>query len=223
VSVHFPKAAGTSLRKQFEALFGDAAYMDYGHDPLTLPYAGAAAFPEGRRLVHGHFRADRYACPDAYLMTFLREPVDNLISTYFYWRGFRKPGHDLHARFLRDRPSLVEFATYPGIQRLMSETYFGGFDMERFNFIGFHETRDRDMRALASILQLDLDASIQDNKTRATVGRLWTTMDRNTIDRLKHHLADDIDFYNRMMAMHSNPSRVQSRIAAHAAAIVVGA
>lgn len=217
VSVHFPKAAGTSLRKQFVALLGDAVYTDYGHDPLTAPGAKAVAFPEGRRVVHGHFRADRYVCPDAYLITFLREPVDNLISTYFYWRGFRKPGNELMARFLRDKPSLVEFATYPGIQRLMSETYFGGFDMERFDFIGFHETRDRDIHALASVLNLDLDASIRDNKTRATIGRLWTAMDRNTIKRVKHHLVDDIDFYNRTMATRGNSSRAQSHIAAPAA------
>jgi hypothetical protein len=220
--VHFPKAAGTALRKQFVALLGDAVHNDTDHDPLISPRANPVAFPEGRRVVHGHFRPDRYVCADGYLMTFLREPVDNLISTYFYWRGFRKPVHDLLARFLRDRPSLVEFATYPGIQRLMSETYFGGFDMERFDFIGFHETRDRDMRALASILHLDLDGSIRDNKTRATLGRLWTTMDCNTISRVRRHLADDIDFYNRAMAARRNPSPVQSRIAAPAA-IVVGA
>lgn len=201
VSLHFPKAAGTSLRAQFAALVGDRAHMDYSHDPLTPSGAGVSEFPQGKRLVHGHFHARRYASTDAYLFTFLREPVDNLISTYFYWRAFRRPGHELHARFLRDRPSLAEFATYPGIQRLMSETYFGDFDMARFDFIGFHETRDCDIQSLASALHLNLSASVQENKSRAAFGRIWARLDRNTINRVKHHLADDIDFYNLMAAV----------------------
>jgi hypothetical protein len=196
ISLHFPKAAGTSLKNQLQSLLGDDVLMDYSHDPVTPAGAATAEFPRGKRVVHGHFRASRYASSQAYWVTFLREPVDNLISIYFYWRSLRKPGHELHARFLRDKPSILEFSTYPTIQRLMSETYFGGFDMNRFDFIGFHDTRSRDMRTLAHALDLELQASIHDNKTAVTDERCRVLNDREVIGKLKHRLADDIEFYN---------------------------
>ncbi len=196
VSLHLPKAAGTSLKSQFTALLGNAVHTDYRHDPLTPAGAESAEFPMGKRVVHGHFRASRYASSQAYFITFLREPVDNLISIYFYWSTFRRPGHELHARFLRDRPSPLEFATYPGIQRLMSETYFGGFDMNRFDFIGFHDTRDQDLLRLARILKLNFRPRVHENKTAASSERRQIESDAAMIGQLRRKLTDDIDFYD---------------------------
>jgi Sulfotransferase family len=196
VSLHMPKAAGTSLKAQYVALLGNAVHTDYRHDPLTPAGSENAEFPRGKRVVHGHFRASRYASSQAFFVTFLREPADNLISIYFYWSSFRQPGHDLHARFLRDQPSLLEFATYPGIRRLMSETYFGGFDMSRFDFIGFHDTRNEDLLRLARILNLNFRPWVHKNKTAASPERRQIENDPVLISELRRRLADDIDFYD---------------------------
>jgi hypothetical protein len=172
ISVHFPKAAGSSLWAQFARLLGDKAALDITHDPFTLAGSESAEFPVEKALVHGHFRAGRYESTDAYWMTFLRHPVDNLISIYFYWKSLKEPGHSLHARFLVEAPSILEFALYPGINRLMSETYFGGFDMARFAFIGFYETRDIGLARLGNELGLPLVADVHENRTKETVERL---------------------------------------------------
>jgi glycosyltransferase involved in cell wall biosynthesis/SAM-dependent methyltransferase len=197
ISVHFPKAGGSSLHTQFAALIGDGLLLDYDHDPLTACGSDRARFPDGKRIVHGHFRADCYAGSPAYLMTFLREPVDNLISFYFYWLAEKTATHDVHARFLREQPSILEFANYPQIRRLMSETYFGDFDMERFDFIGFHESREADLARLAAILALPLVADVHENKTVASSQREALRTDDETIERLERLLADDIAFYWR--------------------------
>jgi hypothetical protein len=47
-------------------------------------------------------------------MTFLRYP-DNLISIYFLWKALPEPAHELHEQFLRERPSVLQFAKYLGI------------------------------------------------------------------------------------------------------------
>ncbi len=83
ISVHFPKAGGTSLHTQLAGLLHDDLVFDWTHDPLTPAGAEIGTFPVGKRIVHGHFRAQRYSGVDAYWMTFLRHPVDNLISIYF--------------------------------------------------------------------------------------------------------------------------------------------
>lgn len=195
VSVHFPKAAGSSLKEQFVHLLGDLVYLDYARGPLAADDSGISDFPEGKVLVHGHFPAARYASSLATMITFLREPVDNLISIYFFWRAFAKPTNALHARFLAERPSLPAFARYPKIQRLMSQTYFGNVDLRRFSFVGFHETRDADMLRLSSLLELPLDPSLHLNKTKEFADRDIVSQDRSVTDALKDVLYDDVSFY----------------------------
>lgn len=211
LSVHFPKAAGSSLHVQFVKLLGDRLaldYMhDYTHDPLTSAGRETAEFPNGKRIVHGQFRAQRYASANAYWMTFLRHPVDNLISIYFYWKALPEAGHALHARFLRERPSILEFATYPGITCLMSETYFGNFDMSRFDFIGFHENRQADIARLAKAINLPLSAAIHENRTSESAERLELESDVSVRSKLTDLLAQDVGFYERMQRRKTNSPR----------------
>ena len=141
VSVHFPKAGGSSLRTQLQSAFGAALLLDYSHDPLGQ--AGnyvADSLPPSVQMVHGHFRATRYAgVRDAAMITFLRNPIDCLLSVYYFWLDYPRNENSVHGRFLDERPTIIEFARWSLLQRLMSATYFGGFDMNRFSFVGFHE------------------------------------------------------------------------------------
>ena len=198
VSVHFPKAAGSSLKAQFEALLGDQVLFDYGHDPLVVADRQVVAFPDGKRLVHGHFHPSRYSQTEGYWLTFLRHPVDNLFSIYFYWLDLPEPGHRVHARFLRERPSVLDFAAYPGISTLMSETYFGGVDMRRFDLIGFHETRTADLGRLGADLGLSLAAETHENRTAETAERQETKADPALRRRIADLLAADMAFYDRL-------------------------
>jgi SAM-dependent methyltransferase len=203
LSVHFPKAAGSSLQVQFMKLLGDEVILDYGHDPLTPAGMETADFPDRKTLVMGHFRAQRYASADAFWMTFLRHPVDNLISIYFFWKLLPE-AHALHARFLREQPSILEFAMYPGLRNLMSETYFGGFDMNRFDFIGFHENREDDIVRLAKAINLPLLAAIHENRTSESAERLELESDVSVRSKLTDLLAQDVGFYERMLRRKTN-------------------
>jgi SAM-dependent methyltransferase len=200
VSIHFPKAAGSSLKAQFVSLLGDRVTLDYTHDPLTPSGKEMARFPQGKRLVHGHFRAKRYdSANDAYWMTFLRHPIDNLISIYFFWRNLPEElGHALHTRFLREQPSILEFAAYPGVTRLMSESYFGDFDIGRLDFIGFYEDREASFSRLAKDLGLPLVASLHENRTSESIERLEIEADISIRRRLNDLLACDLSFYERL-------------------------
>ena len=111
VYVHFPKAAGTSittaLRNHYrESLMGDYDHQppfDWSHDPPSVDHVV--------RAVSGHFHADRYVkYSSAFRFTFLREPVDNLISIYYFWLTYPFDGYPAHRRFLDERPTIFEFA-----------------------------------------------------------------------------------------------------------------
>lgn len=185
-----------------EAAWGARVIFDYyKHDPLTLSGCDTAdGLPRGARAVHGHFRPHRYDCfKKAFRLTFLREPVDNLISIYCYWKSCPEHGNHVHSRFLAEQPSILEFATYGGLQTLASETYFGGYDMGRFDFIGFHETRAKDLPELASLLGLPLGEDVHENRTSGNE-RQELASNPQIIAHLKTCLSKDINFYESLFA-----------------------
>lgn len=198
LSVHLPKSGGTSVRGSLERQFGQRALFDYGRGPLgpdrDLVEPG---LPEGIDLVHGHFRPARYeAVQDAFRFTFLRQPVDLLLSFYFFWRTMPHQGLALHRRFLDEQPALEDFATWAPIQRLSSETFFGGYDMARFDFIGFHETRGPDMLRLNALAGLQLEPERRDNVTmNGDTERAEIRADVRRMAALRDLLIDDVRFY----------------------------
>jgi hypothetical protein len=110
-------------------------------------------------------------------------------------------GNPVHIRFLREQPDIFGFARYPVFSGLMSRTYFGGFDMQRFDFIGFHESRDRDIEVLGGLLGLPLRAELHENRTYAAPERQALQADRTAMGSLRDLLAEDVRFYDRMRGL----------------------
>ena len=201
ISIHFPKAAGSSLGGQFEAHFGKAMAYDYNHDPLG-PNADLEdqQIEPGIRIVHGHFRARRYAAvPDTTYVTVLREPLDNLLSIYYFWMDFPPHHNPVHNRFLEEKPTPEAFATYPGMSTLMSEHYFGGFDMDRMHFVAFHDRRAIDIPRLGESLAVPLKAEIHVNPTsdKHFAARREVLDDPARCSRIRDILRADVNFFER--------------------------
>jgi hypothetical protein len=211
VSVHFPKAAGVSLQQIFLACFGDKVMFDYDHDPVININRQKSIFPKDKCVVHGHFSADQYNCDDAFLLTFLRHPISNLFSIYYYWKSIPRSGVQLHERFLNEEPSIIDFAKYPRIKTLMSEVYFGNFDMKRFDFIGFYESRDSDIRQLSGLLGVPLSVDVKENITPASKERRILESDKRTNDCLKDLLSADIAFYEKILASRGGQDLIRVR------------
>ena len=200
VYIHFPKAAGTSLIRDLRAHYGDTLLADYTHLPPLNWSHDPAYVPDGVRAVCGHFHADRYVghgCPLRF--TFLREPVDNLISIYYFWRNFPPSGYPAHERFLRDNPTIFEFATYPELRYLASDAYFGGVDLTAVDFVGFYEQRSTGMQQLSAMLDLPLRPEVYVNRTSSAFDdeRNELKSDSRAMARLREMLADDVAFYER--------------------------
>jgi len=160
------------------------------------------SLPSGIRAVHGHFRPQRYdGVRNAFRLTFLREPVDNLISIYCFWKNCSEHGNPVHSKFLAEHPSIVDFALYEGIQTLASEVYFGGYDMRRFDFIGFYETLGEDLAKLSARLGIRLSKDVHENKTAlgGDERREWVCSPA-VVNQLRRSLAQDIRFYESFRA-----------------------
>lgn len=205
ISLHLPKSGGTSVRVALAEQFGERAFFDYGRGPLG-PHRDLreAALKPGIDLVHGHFRPARYdAVGDAFRFTFLRRPIDLLLSFYFFWRTMPHEGLALHQRFLDEQPTIEAFAAWDPIRRLTSDTFFGGYDMARFDFIGFHETRHEDMARLNALANLRLDGGRHENATAGdSTERNELRSDARRMKVLEDLLIDDTRFYERMRQQH---------------------
>lgn len=197
VSIHVPRTAGSSLWGQFSNAFGNEFLADYDHDPLSdWPAQIRAPWPEGKRVIHGHFRPERYLNSITYLITFLRHPVPLVTALYCAWKRIR-PMHATHSRFWRERPELITFASWRPIRSLMSETYFGGFDMSRFNFIGTYEDRKEDLARLGKTLGIKLSEDWHDNRLEKRDEREKLEADSMVQESLRKILANDVRFYLR--------------------------
>lgn len=186
--------------------------LDYGHDPADPATPAPASLADetarqiGRlrnvRVVHGHFPIRKYdAVQHCARVVMLRNPVENIISIYYFWdhlarTGYRD-GHALFKRFCHERPSLVEFAQFPTFRHLMSSTYFGGYRMQNFDIIGDFADRTTYCEALSQLMNVRLDASIAANRSPLSDVREDVSRDVRIVRELHDLLRDDIAFYER--------------------------
>src|SRR5437868_9585637 len=149
ISVHAPKAGGTSISHILASAFASAFLTDYAEDPADPRsprnidpdsyFSRKRVLPDGVRCLHGHFHPGQFdLSDDVFLFTLLRHPLDNIISIYFFWKTLSSQGQPLHDYFSSRQLDILDMARLPLLRHLYSRTYFGSFDMSRFNLIGCH-------------------------------------------------------------------------------------
>ncbi|KQT53611.1 hypothetical protein ASG52_05730 [Methylobacterium sp. Leaf456] len=216
VFVHVPKCAGTSLRQGIAAAIGeDRIFLDYDNNPANPAsahridpegsarrFADGAAALLGRRIAYGHLHPAKYRAvwPEARWMTVLRDPIDRLISHYFFWKqdaGFAS--HPIRDYVLRHELSLIDFARLPFSRFFLHRTYFGGLQLQDFSFVG----RAEDFAGIAGAIGDVLETTVPVLAVNA--GRMrGEARSQEEIERarpaLAELLADEIAFYRQWTA-----------------------
>jgi len=204
VSIHVPKTGGTSFYSALRDHYGDALVEDNDHVPgaghdLSEP----AIVPDHARAVHGHFRGDRYLdYADAFHITFLRDPAEQLISNYFFWLTYPPSGNWLHDKLLSERPDVLTYAReYSGS---LLRGFFGGMDITRLDYVGFADRRVQDCRALSRLLGIHIEPYILENPTvlppHLQVQRDEVAADPHVMAGIKDALELDYKFYDMFRA-----------------------
>jgi hypothetical protein len=139
VSVHVPKCGGTSFRQILYGLFGSRVWFNY-EGAFSQAQVRPELVPAGTSVIHGHFLADAFdrAFPDRRLMTWVREPVERVVSNYQHF--LRSPDmRDDCCRALHERKlDLRGFADLEWM-RNMATRYLANKPVEDFEFIGVTE------------------------------------------------------------------------------------
>ncbi|HUI62200.1 MAG TPA: sulfotransferase family 2 domain-containing protein [Steroidobacteraceae bacterium] len=113
IFLHIPKAAGTTLHSILEKHYAPASQLS-----VYDPEQAARVLPqwpierrEAIRLLKGHvaFGLHRYLVGDTTYITFVRDPVERIVSHYYYVR--RMPSHYLYKQVMGRNMSLGDYAT----------------------------------------------------------------------------------------------------------------
>jgi len=151
VSIHVPKCAGTSFRRVLTEICGARIWYNYG-TIFSRDQARAELVPRGTQFIHGHFLADAFddLFPGRRLVTWVRHPVERLVSNYLHF--LRSPDmRDDCCRAVHERKlSLRQFSDLEWMQNEASR-YLANKPVQDFEFIGITEKFGASIREFCRI------------------------------------------------------------------------
>jgi len=166
ISVHLPKTAGKSFQAALETRFGDSLLEDYGSFPINTPryerqraaleasLSSAEADLAGVECIHGHFLPVKYLLlatrRDLTFVTWVRDPIQRLLSHYHYWRKTDQPGTapPLRRKMLEEDWSVKRFCLGDEMRNTYAQ-FLWAFPIENFDFIGVTEYYEEDLAYFA--------------------------------------------------------------------------
>jgi len=178
ISVHLRKCAGTTFRKQLYGAFQNRVLFDYGDEIgsswpssfLKRAVSEKKAFNSAKYLesnfdiIHGHFYKSKYDAikVDKKYITFLRHPVQRVLSNYFY----------LKRNISRTNPdslivnklgfSLEEYIRDPDSCNLQAQ-YLESTNLNEFDFVGIVERYDESISKLSFNLGVSFEVATPAN------------------------------------------------------------
>jgi ubiquinone/menaquinone biosynthesis C-methylase UbiE len=156
ISVHVPKTAGATfghmVLPQIYSL--EKIFYDYEFLPVEVLQD---KFTSKTKVIHGHFPAIKYqkAYPNAKIIVWLRNPINRLISWYYFWLTFptnEPTSGKFHKYVVNNQIGFEEFIDLQDAQNDISRCYFQGINLENFQFIGIQEFFREDLWELQQLL-----------------------------------------------------------------------
>ena len=222
ISLHLPKTGGNSFLQALQSAFGSSLRQDYSDMSRIQGYltgeltAQEIAEPQieaiehGTRCIHGHFLPAKYiSIEDQFelqFVTWLRNPVDRLVSHYNFFRRSYEPATagPLFRRIIEEDWSLEKFCFSDEYRNVYSK-YLWHFPYERFDFVGLIECYDEDLDFFSRRF---LDTTVKASKLNCAVSgdEAGTRIDIGFRREVAGFHADDVALYER--ALHEREQRV---------------
>lgn len=148
ISLHIPKTAGTSFRANLLHVYGKKGVARFdilkGKIWLDEKEFTGDVLPAHIRVIHGHFVYAELASrlnitPQMKKITWLREPVERVVSNYFYLADMMKyymqeEKHHINVLSKMQR-TLEEYAADP-LNRNRMSSFLTGISLNEFDFVG---------------------------------------------------------------------------------------
>jgi len=192
ISLHIPKCGGQSVRRVLKDGFGDHFYLHYFQKRNDMPEK--VELRPGI-CIHGHFNNTKGFGSDDYypevdqFITFLRDPLEIMISNFFFWKktararqiklGYLKEGDENDYRDIEDffekRPVSHIPNFLPGYMTI--ENFKEVFE-EKFVHIGIVEDMQTSLTAMAKKLGFEFSEDVWLNKSQRDEGVSQKTKER---------------------------------------------
>jgi len=205
VSIHVPKSAGLTFQKHLTHIFGQRVIWDYNHtdrpdyapEKIT-PYILAQLRTNKTTVIHGHLFLSKYRhIPGLQRAMWFRNPVQRLLSHYYYW--LRAPDMDhpncvrLHERGL----SVVEFANLPELRNVFAR-FLDGESLKELDFIGLVEDYQASLILFYAMYAIGRDPRELNKHLNKNPGRGGTaeyTLDSLSREAIEKLNAKDMELY----------------------------
>jgi hypothetical protein len=203
ISFHIPKTAGTSFSEILQKQYGKKLLKIY--DQPLLDQCKSSDLPVSKlqkfSAIHGHFMASKAwlkAFPDAYFITWIRDPYERLCSHYTFWQHTKTPGKDA-ALFRKNTPSLLTFCTdevYHKRNRIY-KYFLQDFPIDKLSFVGEISSLEEDMQALAA--QMRWKKITRFPKLNMSPEGSSLTVEKHEKIAILEALADEYKIYHKLL------------------------
>ena len=219
---HLPKCGGSSLHKYLEDHYPKRKIFTTNGNNPSASVDEFRNYPQSKRhgydLVKGHLANQLidYVHPDCLKVTVLRDPIDRIVSHYYYAK--RSPQHYLYAKIHESAMSLEDYVTSGLSEELRNwyTTHFSGLKVadaednpeksindtlevmvQKYDLIGFLDEYSSFTDTLRD--QAKLRLSYQNRKVNVTQGRLAINdVHQSTISKIEQINQLDIVLYSKL-------------------------
>lgn len=220
ISLHLPKTAGTSFAATLEQHFGTRLLKDYTDLPINTPEheRNKAAIQASLcnaendfsdiECIHGYFLPIKYLLlankRDLRFVTWMRNPVERVLSHYFFWKRTYDPrtAPPLRRKVIEEDWSIERFCLGPEVRDLYWQ-FLWGFPIEYFDFIGVTEFYEDDLEFFArQYLQTPIEPIMLNVGDKGEGGY---RIDVSLRKKIESFHARDMDLYQRVLEKRKHP------------------
>ena len=158
IGVHVPKTAGTTFKDVLKDSYGLKLHEVYKAQDLHLLNNGLEYKCNNplAKVIYGHIQAHpkwKEQYPEAKLVTWVRDPVERVISLYYMWKEQNHTGRKFE-NFAKTNPDLIDFVKAEECHEIVHayQTYLGKVKPSDFDFVGRTEYFEQDLQSLGNML-----------------------------------------------------------------------
>jgi hypothetical protein len=201
VSIHIPKCGGISFQHVLRGIYGKRRlWLNYGAF-TRKEEACYELIPTGTRCIHGHFLADTFdeLVPQPELVTWLRHPVQRVVSNYYHFLRHPDPGNPCCRELLEKRLSLEKFAELD-FMRNEATRYLAGKPISAFKFVGIMEKFEESLAVFGTIFGVSVPS--EPPRENMNPGRVTDTypLCPRTYDHILSLNLRDLMVYQKVLA-----------------------
>ena len=157
ISVHVPKTAGKNFGYKILPQIYRPDEILYDYQELSVKtLIDQGQLTNNIRAIHGHFPAVKYKdyFHQCQVVSWLRNPIMQLISAYFYWKVKKDVFYsNEHKYVVENNLSFSEFIELKCTKNFVSNYFFKDIRLSEFTFVGIQEFFNEDLQSCMKTLE----------------------------------------------------------------------